>query len=65
MTIRCHGSDATVSIDASAVPGVLFARLTVEADDGMTSVSIDANHLEALETALRAARLELQARAVE
>ena len=41
-----------------------FARITMEAEGAIMSISLDTNHLQALEFAVRAARLELDARAV-
>lgn len=42
-------------------PGV---RITVCTPSGIQAIALDENHVEAVEYALRAARLELQARAV-
>jgi hypothetical protein len=64
VTIRGTGTDEAITVEPSALPAVMLARLTVEADDTVLSISIDTNHLYALETACRAARLEIEARAV-
>lgn len=64
MTIRCIGERAEVRID---IPDAgLVARVYVSEGRAGDSavVSIDQNHLEALEIACRAARMELEARAV-
>ncbi len=63
MTIRGNGSDETIHVTTYSTNDRI-ARVIVEAEGVLTSVSLDQNHLEALEMACRAARLELQARAV-
>lgn len=61
MTINGVGSDECVTVTTIQERA---ARLVVEAEGQIISISIDANHLQALEMALRAARLEIEARAV-
>jgi len=62
MTIESNGAKVTVELAASGNR----VRLVVEDANGdeFCSAHLDDNHCEALETALRAARLELHARAV-
>lgn len=62
MTIEGIGTRDSVTVEAPA--GARAARLIVEADEDLAAISLDSNHLEALEAAVRAARLELDARAV-
>ena len=62
MIVQGIGSKDAIEIFVS--PGQRFARIAVEADGEMAVISIDENHLEALEVACRAARLELTARSI-
>ncbi len=61
MTIRGTGTAEFIHVTTTPER---FARLHIEEDGRAVSISIDANHLQALEMAVRAARLELEARAV-
>lgn len=59
-----QGIGEGIAIEVFVPIGHRAARIAVEADGEMAVISIDSNHLEALEMACKAARLELDARAV-
>ena len=61
MNINGRTDDETIEITTVAET---FARITMEADGQILSISLNSNHLQALEAAVKAARLELDARAV-
>ncbi len=63
MTIRGNGTDETIHVTTYS-NNDRIARVIVEAEGALTSISLDQNHLEALELACRAARLEWQARSI-
>ena len=63
MTIRGVGTREAIELDVA--PSKRHARILIETDGEMVSITVDANHLEALEAACRATRLELGALAVD
>jgi citrate lyase gamma subunit len=61
LTIQGTGTDERVTVDVPI--GVSVARFVIEDDLHLTSVTLTVESLGALECAVRAARLELEARA--
>ena len=62
MTIQGIGAREEICIDVAT--GGRAARVTVEADGDLSSISLDANHLRVLAKLAEAAADELDARAV-
>ena len=61
-----HGTGSSrISVDtATGNRGEAMLHVSEEGDDIDATIRLDANHLEALELAIKAARLELDVRAV-
>ena len=63
--MKILGQGTGESIEVAVPDSNVGARIYICEGDGMISaISVDQNHLQALEMAVRAARLELEARSI-